>query len=100
MDPTAANPPVPATAAANSNNGSLSTTTFSPILEINPQFVVHLTPNINFQAGYTVIWVGNVLRAAEQVDIGGIKSGRPPVLSRQNDDIFLHGFTFSLSAHW
>ncbi len=81
-----------------SNLGSRSTTDFSPILELTSGVVLELTPAITFQAGYTIMWIGNLLRATEQVDLGRI--GGSPVVPMANDDIWIRGFTGSITYRW
>ena len=81
-----------------SNLGSRSTTDFSPILELTSGLVLELTPAITFQAGYTIMWIGNLLRATEQVDLGRI--GGSPVVPMATDDIWIRGFTGSITYRW
>jgi len=81
-----------------SNLGSHNTGAGSVLLETTPSVVFHLTPDITFQAGYTIIWLNNVMRAAEQLDLNQL--GKSPLISFKNDDIFITGFSFALTANW
>lgn len=81
-----------------SNLGSHNTGSASILLETTPSFVVHLTPDITFQAGYTIIWLNNIMRAHEQLDLNQV--GKSPLISFKTDDLFITGFSFALTANW
>lgn len=81
-----------------SNLGAHNTGAGSVLLETTPSVVVHLTPDITFQAGYTIIWMNNIMRSAEQLDLNQV--GRSPLISFKMDDMFITGFSFALTANW
>ena len=81
-----------------SNLGAHNTGAGTALLEITPGAVFHLTPDITFQAGYTIIWMNNIIRSHEQVDLNQV--GKNPLISFKNDDLFITGFTFALTANW
>lgn len=81
-----------------SNLGAHNTGAGTVLLETTPSVVVHLTPDITFQAGYTIIWLNNIMRSAEQLDLNQV--GKSPLISFKNDDLFITGFTFALTANW
>lgn len=81
-----------------SNLGNRQTTDFSPLFELNSGITLELTPTISFHLGYTIIWIGNLLRATEQVDLGNI--GGNPVTSLATDDVWIRGFTGSVQVKW
>lgn len=81
-----------------SNLGSHNTGAASILLETTPSFVLHLTPDITFQAGYTIIWLNNVMRSHEQLDLNQVD--KSPLISFKTDDLFITGFSFALTANW
>jgi hypothetical protein len=81
-----------------SNLGTRSTADFSPLFELTSGVTLELTPAITFQMGYTIIWIGNLLRATEQVDLARI--GGSPVVGMNKDDIWIRGFTGTITYKW
>jgi len=81
-----------------SNLGSHNAGAATVLLETTPSVVMHLTPDITFQAGYTIIWLNNVMRSHEQVDLSQV--GKSPLVSLKTDDMFITGFSFALTANW
>ena len=81
-----------------SNLGSHNTGAATTLLEMTPAMVFHLTPDITFQAGYTIIWMNNILRSSNQLDLNQV--GQNPLVSFKRDDLFISGLTFSLTANW
>jgi hypothetical protein len=81
-----------------SNLGSQDASDISPMFDLSTGMLFHVTPDITFLAGYSGIWLGNILRATEQVDVLGV--GGNPIVPLATDDIWIHGFTFSLTARW
>jgi hypothetical protein len=81
-----------------SNLGTRSTADFSPLFEVNSGLTLELTPAITFQAGYTIMWIGNLLRSTEQVDLARI--GGSPVVGMNKDDIWIRGFTGTITYKW
>lgn len=77
------------------NLGGASRNSSTGLAELGLSIVLRLTPNISLTGGYNAIWLDNVWRVLDQLDLVGA-SLKNPKLSPAAQPVWISGFTASL----
>jgi hypothetical protein len=70
------------TLALASNSGRFERSEFSYVPEVGINLGYQLTPHLRVRAGYTLLYVGNVVRAGDQIDTTINPTQRPSIVGR------------------
>lgn len=88
-----------------SNQGEYVNNRFCIVPELNANFVIHMTPGWRILAGYTMIYLNEVMMAADQIDprVNTLQpnSGPPlPAYLGRDTTIFIQGINLGLDFRW
>jgi hypothetical protein len=90
------------------NIGEYTRNEMAVLPEMNLNLRYDITCNLRATLGYTVIYMDNVVRSGDQIDlginpsqIGGALAGDPrPAFSFVEDDLFVHGVNAGMELRW
>lgn len=88
--------PLPTLMYSNGFNHSANMTQFSPIVELRAEFHMQITNLIAAKAGWTGMWVNNVVRAADMIDYTVPSMGITAANGGNLQDVFINGLTLSV----
>lgn len=93
--------------ASGSNLNETKHDMFGVIPEVTITGRVDITPHIRATIGYNFLWVNNVVRAGDQVNLNvdpttfhGASAGSAPVARLVDDSYYLHGVTAGIEARY
>jgi hypothetical protein len=96
----AATAPVPYLFSATGFQHSQSWVEFSPMLEFRVEAHVQITNLIAFKAGYTGIWVDNVVRAADMVDYTVPSMGITTANNGNRQSVYMGGVNIGVEVNY
>lgn len=75
-------------------------TAYATVIEMGMSVVGQITQNSSVSLGYNAVWLSDVVRAMDQLDLGNIDSRSPLLLSRRSEEVWLQGFNASLRINY
>jgi hypothetical protein len=74
------------------NLGGIDQTHFAAVFDLGTKIVFHLTPNLRANMGYSALWISDVIRPLDQLDLPNSVAGGSPTLTPRSDTLWMTGF--------
>ncbi|HYW78446.1 MAG TPA: hypothetical protein VE890_02680, partial [Thermoguttaceae bacterium] len=73
---------------------------WSPAVELRVEGIYQLTRAVSFRAGWTGLWIDGIARSSSMVDYSlGVNSTMGILADRNNQDVFMHGWTIGFDIN-